>query len=113
MALTLAACGRSPSAPSAKDAADSRRSRAALPRSSTARRSSRIRSRSSGFKPRSATTSTQALWDEVANLFADDGTIELALDGVYVGKARVREYLRHTAAAARARAKGTSTSTCK
>jgi len=35
----------------------------------------------------------KALWDEVANLFADDGSIELALDGVYVGKAHVREYL--------------------
>ena len=35
----------------------------------------------------------RALWDEVANLFADDGTIEIGLDGVYVGKARVREYL--------------------
>jgi hypothetical protein len=35
----------------------------------------------------------RALWDEVANLFADDGTLEIGLDGVYVGKARVREYL--------------------
>jgi outer membrane murein-binding lipoprotein Lpp len=35
----------------------------------------------------------RALWDEVANLFADDGTIENGLDGVYVGKERVREYL--------------------
>jgi hypothetical protein len=35
----------------------------------------------------------RALWDEVANLFADDGTIEIGLDGVYVGKERVREYL--------------------
>jgi hypothetical protein len=35
----------------------------------------------------------RGLWDEVANLFADDGTIEVGLDGVYVGKARVREYL--------------------
>ena len=35
----------------------------------------------------------RALWDEAANLFADDGTIEIALDGVYVGKRRVREYL--------------------
>ena len=33
------------------------------------------------------------MWDDVANLFADDGTIEIGLDGVYVGKARVREYL--------------------
>jgi hypothetical protein len=35
----------------------------------------------------------RGLWDEAANLFADDGTIEIALDGVYVGKPRVREYL--------------------
>ncbi len=34
-----------------------------------------------------------ALWDEVASLFADDGTIEIGLDGVYEGKARIREYL--------------------
>ncbi len=35
----------------------------------------------------------RGLWDEVANLFANDGTIEVALDGVYVGKQRVREYV--------------------
>jgi hypothetical protein len=35
----------------------------------------------------------RGLWDEAADLFADDGTIEIALDGVYVGKPRVREYL--------------------
>jgi hypothetical protein len=35
----------------------------------------------------------RGLWDQVADLFADDGTIEVARDGVYVGKARVREYL--------------------
>ncbi len=35
----------------------------------------------------------EAQWDEVADLFAEDGTIEIGLDGVYVGKARVREYL--------------------
>jgi hypothetical protein len=35
----------------------------------------------------------RGLWDEVAALFAEDGTIEVARDGVYVGKARVREYL--------------------
>jgi hypothetical protein len=35
----------------------------------------------------------RGLWDEAAALFADDGTIEIALDGVYVGKSRVREYL--------------------
>jgi hypothetical protein len=36
----------------------------------------------------------RGLWDEAANLFADDGTIEIALDGVYVGRERVRQYLR-------------------
>jgi len=35
----------------------------------------------------------RGLWDEAANLFAADGTIEIALDGVYVGRERVREYL--------------------
>ncbi len=33
------------------------------------------------------------MWDDVADLFADDGTIEMGLMGVYVGKARVREFL--------------------
>jgi hypothetical protein len=36
----------------------------------------------------------RGLWDEAANLFADDGTIEIGLDGVYVGQERVRQYLR-------------------
>jgi hypothetical protein len=35
----------------------------------------------------------EGLWDEAADLFAADGTIEMALDGVYAGKERVREYL--------------------
>jgi hypothetical protein len=35
----------------------------------------------------------QALWDEIADLFAADGSIEIGLDGVYVGQKRVREYL--------------------
>src|SRR5262245_18714055 len=33
------------------------------------------------------------MWDEVADLFADGGTIEMGQRGVYVGKARVREFL--------------------
>lgn len=33
------------------------------------------------------------LWDEVADLFAADGTIEMGQRGVYVGRARVREFL--------------------
>jgi len=32
----------------------------------------------------------RGLWDEVANLFADDGTIEIALDGVYVDRKSTR-----------------------
>lgn len=36
----------------------------------------------------------RGLWDEAADLFADDGAIEIGMDGVYVGKARIREYLK-------------------
>lgn len=36
----------------------------------------------------------RGLWGEAADLFAEDGTIEIGADGVYVGKARIREYLR-------------------
>jgi hypothetical protein len=35
----------------------------------------------------------RGLWGDVADLFASDGTIEVGIDGVYVGKARIREYL--------------------
>lgn len=36
----------------------------------------------------------RGLWGEAADLFSDDGTVEIGLDGVYQGKARIREYLR-------------------
>ena len=36
----------------------------------------------------------RGLWGEAADLFTDDGTIELGVDGVYAGKDRIREYLR-------------------
>jgi hypothetical protein len=36
----------------------------------------------------------RGLWDEAADLFADDGTVEIGQDGVYAGKARLREYLK-------------------
>ncbi|MEI9889240.1 MAG: nuclear transport factor 2 family protein [Caulobacteraceae bacterium] len=36
----------------------------------------------------------RGLWDEASDLFADDGTIEIGMDGVYVGKARIKEYLK-------------------
>src|SRR5688572_16161125 len=35
----------------------------------------------------------KAMWDDVADLFADDGSIELGLNGVYAGKANIRKYL--------------------
>jgi hypothetical protein len=35
----------------------------------------------------------RGLWTDAADLFADDGTVEIGVDGVYVGKARIREYL--------------------
>lgn len=37
----------------------------------------------------------KGLWDPAAELFAPDGTLELAGRGVYVGRERVREYLHH------------------
>jgi hypothetical protein len=37
----------------------------------------------------------KGLWDKAAALFAADGTLEIAGRGVYVGRERVREYLRH------------------
>jgi len=36
----------------------------------------------------------RGLWGEAADLFADDGTIEIGLDGVYVGRERIAEYLK-------------------
>lgn len=35
----------------------------------------------------------RAMWDQVADLFAADGTIEIGLAGVYAGKPRVRQFL--------------------
>jgi hypothetical protein len=69
--------------PQAPRPSASRRSSSRSPRSSSARRGSRTRTRSSGCSALTATTSTR-LWDEVADLFADDGTIEIGLDGIYV-----------------------------
>ena len=34
-------------------------------------------------------------WDDAAELFAEDGSLELAGRGVYVGRERVRAYLQH------------------
>jgi hypothetical protein len=36
----------------------------------------------------------RGLWKQAADCFADDGTVELGIDGVYVGKDRIEEYLR-------------------
>lgn len=37
----------------------------------------------------------KGLWDQAAELFAKDGTLEIAGRGVYVGRERVRQYLHH------------------
>jgi hypothetical protein len=34
-------------------------------------------------------------WDEVTDLFTDDGSVEIGLRGVYEGKERVRAYMHH------------------
>lgn len=36
----------------------------------------------------------RGLWGEAADLFADDGTVEIGVDGVYAGKERIHEYLK-------------------
>lgn len=36
----------------------------------------------------------KGLWDDAAELFAEDGSLELAGRGVYCGRERVREYMR-------------------
>src|SRR5262245_61271394 len=35
----------------------------------------------------------KALWDDVVDLFTDNGTMELGLNGVYAGKSSIRKYL--------------------
>ena len=37
----------------------------------------------------------KGLWDKAADLFAKEGTLEIAGRGVFAGRERVREYLRH------------------
>ncbi|HEX9806612.1 MAG TPA: nuclear transport factor 2 family protein, partial [Alteraurantiacibacter sp.] len=37
----------------------------------------------------------KGLWDKAAELFAKDGTLEIAGRGVYKGRERVRAYLHH------------------
>lgn len=36
----------------------------------------------------------KAMWDNVADLFADDGTLEIGGRGVFVGKGRILQYMR-------------------
>ena len=36
----------------------------------------------------------RGLWGDAADLFADDGTVEIGADGVYLGRQRIREYLK-------------------
>ena len=86
----LSGCGGEPSAEEARSCG---RSKPASRRSSSARSASRTSTRIERLQAAYGYYVDRGLWDEVANLFADDGTIEIGLDGVYVGKQRVREYL--------------------
>ena len=43
----------------------------------------------------------RGLWQEVADLFAPDGTLEVGADGVYVGRHRIRQYLQRVGGAQR------------
>jgi hypothetical protein len=93
-ASTLAGCGRSPNQSSATEE-NQLLAAAAAQLSKLEQRKSRIEDvkhikrlqRAYGYYV------DEALWDEVADLFATNGTIEIGLDGIYVGKERVREYL--------------------
>jgi len=89
-ACALGACGRSPSGPDQARLTALQQRIAALEQ-----RKTRIEDAHAIERLQSAYGyyADKGLWDDVANLFADDGTIEVGLDGVYVGKARVREYL--------------------
>ena len=88
-ALGLAACGRAPSEDGAALSALQGRIAALEQRKTLVADSNDIERLQAAY----GYYFDRGLWDEVADLFADDGTIEVALDGVYVGKARVREYL--------------------
>ena len=35
----------------------------------------------------------RGLWNEASDLFADSGSVEIGMDGVYVGKGRIQDYL--------------------
>ena len=109
-ALTLASCGGAPSAKDAAQLAALQSRIAALEhRKTLVADSIDIERLQAAF----GYYFDKALWDDVANLFADDGTMEIALDGVYVGKTRVREYLKALVAAARVRDRAGSTSICR
>ncbi len=95
---------RIPASPEARARVDDRDAAAARrPPPRRARSCGRISPRArSGLRDEQAVENLQKIygyyfdrrmWDEVADLFADDGTIEMAQRGVYVGKPRVREFL--------------------
>ncbi len=89
-ALAIAACSRNPSPQDATQLAALQSKIAALEQ-----RKTRVQD-SNDIKRLQAAYGyyiDRGLWDQAADLFADDGTIEMARDGVYVGKARVRAYL--------------------
>ncbi len=90
-ALMLAACGAPPAAQedAAERAALQQRIETLGQRLARARDAADIRRLQHNY----GHYMSRGLWADAADLFADDGTIEIGLDGVYRGQARVREYL--------------------
>ncbi|MCC7463177.1 MAG: nuclear transport factor 2 family protein, partial [Gammaproteobacteria bacterium] len=48
----------------------------------------------------------EGLWDEMADLFAADASLEMGLDGVYLGRERIRAYLQALGGGRRGRRRG-------
>ena len=53
------------------------------------------------------------MWDDVADLFAADGTMEIGLQGVYVGRKSIRRGLNAFGRRDSPKARSTITSTCR
>ena len=53
------------------------------------------------------------MWDDVADLFAADGTMEIGLQGVYVGRTSIRRGLNAFGLRDSPKARSTITSTCR
>ena len=103
-------------APRAARAASRRRSprwASAWPTSPRARSASATRSRSRISSTQYGYYVDRKMWDDVADLFAADGTMEIGLQGVYAGRTSIRRGLNAFGPPVSPRARSTITSTCR